>query len=86
MQKWDYLLVLGLYNYQRAKTNFPKAYRITSKGFELVSDFKDRPNNISEEAAVGQFIAQLGEDGWEMTGAGNTNPSVHCLYFKRAKE
>lgn len=84
MQKWEYC-VIGKITNGRLDVSNPVAYRITNKGFELMSDFRNRQKGISELAAVGQFIAQLGEDGWEMTGVGNASEFYHCLYFKRPK-
>ena len=65
--------------------SYPTAYRITNRGFELVTDFRNRPKGAFNETVVGQFIAQLGEEGWEMVGAGNEAAGVHCLYFKCPK-
>jgi hypothetical protein len=83
MQKWEYCVVSGLHS--GTQTRHPRAYRLTRKGYELVKDFELRAG-LSEPDAVGQYIAQLGEDGWEMVGAGNTAELYHCLYFKRLKE
>jgi hypothetical protein len=82
MQKWEYC-VIGEITY--FNVSGAAAYRCTNKGFELLTDFKNRQKGVSELAAVGQFITQLGEDGWEMTGVGNTSELWHCLYFKRPK-
>lgn len=35
--------------------------------------------------AVGQCIAELGEDGWEMSGSANLSAIKHIVYFKRRK-
>jgi len=85
MQKWDYLLVGDISLYDRKPDSRPVVYRITNKGFELVSDFRNKPRGLSDADAVGQYIAKLGEDGWEMSGVGNTSSGWHCLYFKRPK-
>ena len=82
MQKWEYCTIHGLGN---KKTSFPHYYRLTDKGFEPVTDFRKRPKGVSEADAVGHLIAQLGDEGWEMVGAGNVSESYHCLYFKRSK-
>ena len=89
MQKWEYCLLGQVSMPDNGNPSMrvinPAAYRITCKGFEPMVDFKNRPKGISNEVAVGQFIAQLGEEGWEMIGAGKTGDYGHCLYFKRAK-
>jgi hypothetical protein len=82
MQKWEYCVVSQIHS--SSKVYHPKANRITSKGFEPMKDFSYRAG-LTEAAAVGQFIAQLGEEGWEMVGVGNTGEAYHCLYFKRLK-
>lgn len=82
MQKWEYCVIDG---FQGGMTYYPRCYRLTDKGFEFVSDFKDRPKDVSEQDAVGRFIAQLGDEGWEMVGAGVTGDFMHRVYFKRPK-
>ncbi len=85
MQKWEYL-VMGDISLNSGRPDCrPTAYRITNKGFEIVSDFRNKPKGVSDADAVGQYIAKLGEEGWEMTGVGNTASAWHCLYFKRLK-
>jgi len=87
MDKWEYLFIGNMSHSYSGKMSVlaPSVFQITNKGFELVTDFKNRPKNVSEEDAVGQFIASLGEQGWEMTGVGNSSERQHCLYFKRPK-
>jgi len=84
MQKWEYIVVGELsIGYGRVKVDHPSAYHITNKGFELMTDFKDRLKEEYAENLVGQFIAQLGAEGWEIIGMGNTKQLYHCIYFKR---
>jgi hypothetical protein len=81
MQKWEYSRLAGM---TQTFPEYPAYYRMTRKGNELVEDFKKLPKGTSLQDAVAQFIAQLGEDGWEMIGAGTVREgSSHCLYFKR---
>jgi hypothetical protein len=82
MQKWEYCVIAGLHTVEAIESL--KHYRVTKNGFELVTDFKKRPIGVSESDAVGQLIAQLGDEGWELVGAGNTG-YLHTLYFKRQK-
>jgi hypothetical protein len=91
MQKWEYLVIKGFGFSNLSLTggpfaSYPKAYHLTKNGFELVNDFRNRPKDLSEVDAVGHYIAGLGEEGWELTGAGHTQESMHYLYFKRQKE
>jgi len=89
MQKWEYLVVSGMYH------NMETVVKMTNKGLELVKQFIDKelplkyPNNSyppsdvvqSTRDAVAQYIAQLGDEGWEMIGVGNNGE----IYFKRPK-
>ena len=81
MQKWEYLVIGGIRS--TFNTYYPKAYRITEKGRELLTDFKNLPGGTAEEDAVAQYIARLGMEGWEMVATGG-DQSYHCIYFKRA--
>jgi len=82
MQKWEYCVIHGL---SGTIMYHPRCDRMTNKGVEYVTDFKSRPKGASEWDAVAQFIAQLGDEGWEMVGAGTTSDIVHSIYFKRPK-
>jgi len=82
MQKWEYCIIDGQRSIGTAY--HPGYYRVTNIGFELVTDFSNRPKGVSESGAIGQLISQLGEEGWEMVGAGSILAgSSHILYFKR---
>ncbi len=83
MQKWEYCVVSGIG--PSLATSYPAAYRMTARGIEIVMDFKKLPKGASEINAVAQLIAQLGEEGWEMVGSGNTGSGHHSLYFKRLR-
>jgi hypothetical protein len=90
VQKWEYAVILGISAEPGAgsmaswvatfHTHDPRFYRLTAHGAELVTDFKKRPTGVSEVDAVGQLIAPLGDEGWEMVGSmGDT------VWFKRLK-
>lgn len=87
MQKREYMVVQGFYGYGNNSLDVakPRGWRLTDAGRELVTDFKARPKGTTEMDAVAQFIARLGDDGWEMVGAGTMTENSHCLYFKRPK-
>ena len=40
--------------------------------------------SLGDNEAVGRYIAQLGEDGWEMCGT-SENQGMSRVYFKRPK-
>lgn len=83
MQKWEYCVIAGI---KRDRLEFRGFYSVlwhfTSNRIEETKIGKE---NISENAAeVARTIAQLGEQGWEMTGIGQSNyRDEHILYFKR---
>lgn len=78
MQKWEYCTVVGFYiQGGDLETFFPAAMHFTAKGLKIVEIKKP------EHLEVALAIAQLGEEGWEMVGCGNTGAERHCLYFKR---
>ena len=87
MPKWEYSVLRGLFNTSNEwRVMYPRLYRFTGKGAQLVTDFQKRDPILTEQAAVAQMIAQLGEEGWEMFAVANDGSgSSHCLYFKRAK-
>ena len=84
INRWDYLFIGRISADGKMKVLEPSAYRITANGFELITDFKNRPKGISDADAMGSFIAQLGEEGWELTGVAQID-AWHNLYFKRPK-
>jgi hypothetical protein len=83
MQKWEYILVqtLGEDDWE-VRAFFPKAYRLTSNGFELIFECNINKRDAME-SAVASFIAQLGAEGWEMVGTGSVSGRWYCIYFKR---
>ncbi len=81
VEKWEYCVLYGIGPTDKGKlcTYDPNLYRFTSKGYELVTDFKNRTQSITEEISVARVIALLGDEGWELVGIGNG------LWFKRPK-
>ena len=95
MQKWEYLVVKEMK--VDALMRVESVFKMTNKGLELVKQFYDKayfknaghslPGDAVQSVpnAVAQYIAQLGDEGWEMVGGGNVSESSHYLYFKRPK-
>lgn len=62
MQKWEYCVLGGVYyelSNRELRCAYPNLRTLSSQGFELVTDFKDRPKGVSERDAVAKTIAQL---------------------------
>ena len=88
MTKWGNCVLEGVYG--GAHANYPGLYPMTVNGTEVITNFKDRPKNVSESQAVAQMIFQLGEDGWELTfgqyiGDLSSVNSRDYMWFKRPK-
>jgi hypothetical protein len=81
---WEYVLFTGIAGETAGafKTASPRCVWLTKDGPELISDFSDRDQNVSESDAVLSAMADLGDQGWEMVGA----PWNGLLFFKRPKE
>lgn len=65
-------------------TRYPRVSQLTERGFELLTEFKNRPRGVSERDAVAQYIAGLGADGWELVNVSD-NGSYSTWYFKRVR-
>ncbi len=79
MQKWEYALLRGVES--GFHVTYPVFFRLTSRGLERVTDFRKLPEELTEKEAVAMFVAQLGEEGWEMVG-----PAISGdLFFKRPR-
>jgi hypothetical protein len=94
MAKWEYCVLVGVStsrDYTELHTHYPKLIRVTENGTELVTNFKDRPKNITESKSVAQMLFQLGEDGWELVFGQNfgeggiTQHDDTSMWFKRPK-
>ena len=87
MQKWEYCKLEGVTFFPVKVEMQHRLYLITENGLETLKDFSDLRNKNGEDLhnAMGKAIAQLGNEGWEMVGAGTVGGQTHCLYFKRPK-
>ena len=87
MAGWEYCAVAGISqktthldgNPRHLGTYCPAVWYFTSEGVQTV-EIKGR-----EAAEVGRTIAQLGHEGWEMVGCGDTSQTTHTVYFERLK-
>ena len=79
MQKWEYcrLDLLGQFG--------GRFYRLNAGGTQMHVVTRDKSRGEkSESDAVERLIAELGADGWEMTGIAGTDVENECsIYFKR---
>lgn len=80
---WEYVLLTGIAGEPAGafRTATPRCVWLTKDGPELISDFSDRDQRVSEPDAVLAAIADLGDQGWEMVGP----PWNGLLFFKRPK-
>ena len=82
MQRWEYCVVTSVR--VRAGTLDPGRPKL-----ELLTPERLREMPLATGRASGNDVAQavagLGDHGWELVGAVNTDAKVHCLYFKRPK-
>ena len=86
MTKWKYCTITGCKTgsaTHQFDTHYPKITYFTSEGRNTESLGGSRPDGLYEANAVARLIAQLGEEGWEMVGCGNTAEVTHSIYFKR---
>ena len=79
MQKWEYCAI-GSIGSGFSTLSHPHILNFTELGIEEIRINKPESNEVAKN------IAKLGEQGWEMVGAGNTSEGHHCIYFKRPKE
>jgi hypothetical protein len=84
MERWEYLIITGT---SVEGTSYPRAYRVMEQGLQVLTEFKERPRGTSELNAVMAYIANLGNEGWELVtapfGVGDLNDKRWC--FKRIK-
>lgn len=76
IQKWEYCFLEKIGDHNLA-LNFTK-----KDGLEIV-ELKEKTKNYNQ--ILGNTISELGENGWEMVGCGNTGEHTHKIYFKRPK-
>jgi hypothetical protein len=80
MQRWEYCAVLATFRTAYFNPEWVEllSFRVDGVVEKRLED--DRKN------AIASVIAQLGEQGWEMVGAGSAGEGAgHILYFKRPK-
>jgi hypothetical protein len=86
MPKWEYCVLRGFWIGEKgAVSDYPRLYKMTENGLELVKDFKNIPENLSVQQVVAQMVFQLGEEGWELTTQNTANSVTQGLVFKRQK-
>ncbi len=89
MQRWEYCAVGPIKGSVSGEFGYyPHLWQFTLSG--LVKTPIAAKEGVSESEAVAQVIAQLGDDGWEMVGAGPVEGgyqyyNYHIIYFKRAR-
>ena len=78
MQKWEYCVV-GPIN----MISGPKGAKLMGQSIlkAIAGDYADWTGVIPPDATP-HYLAQLGNDGWELVGCGNDGDK-HVLYFKR---
>jgi len=95
MQKWEYCVLKGVMaDIKGLLTSYPRLYRFSATGAELVTDFQQykSTSGASEQNLVAKMIYELGEEGWEMVyGQPNTTHSTQhltdpAIWFKRPKD
>jgi hypothetical protein len=77
MQKWEYCAIVGIRWGQNKKNlwaYYPNLWQFTTEGH--------KETKIADPE-LGKTIAQLGEQGWELTGVGLLKEEQNILYFKR---
>jgi len=89
MQKWEYCAIVGMArNGTNLATATPALWQFTPAGIQSVNlgrkHFAIAGKEFENEAdAVAAAIANLGAEGWELVGVGQTAIIHHLLYFKR---
>jgi len=80
VQKWEYCVIGAVHRLSgdRLLLGDRAGVEHFSAGARAVRAFRSHDE-------LGQAIAQLGDEGWEMVGCGNTGEGSHVLYFKRPK-
>jgi hypothetical protein len=87
MTRWEYCVLTGVAatDDEGFEPALPRLYLFTKDGLELVEAFDDNDEEMTVRDQVARQIARLGNDGWELVGAGTTGGGTgHSLYFKRA--
>lgn len=83
MSGWEYCAIFRV----GKKKGAPKSVSLTLTHFtgdgakitRLADDYEESPDPLA------RAISDLGSEGWEMVGCGNTAENSHSIYFKRAE-
>lgn len=89
MSRWEYCAIIGVWretDQRYPQLRWPALWCFTAEGIQITEIKGD------EATLLGQTIARLGEQGWEMVGCGETGhlgsnggSISHFVYFKRQK-
>lgn len=84
-QQWEYAMIGPFKHDGRMVGHFPKLFRYTSDGIEE-QEIPHSGGSPQQYQVAARLIAQLGMDGWEMSGCGNVGQNLHVIYFKRPRQ
>ena len=86
MQQWEYCYLYGIKAGNPMDTVLPRIASFKSSKPQI--NVRDLGKKIHEDEILGvaETIAKLGEEGWEMVSATNTQGSILTLFFKRPIE
>jgi hypothetical protein len=84
MQKWEYCAIIDV----GGKITGPSIHTKDNSGlfFFTRDGAKSSQFKAKNIESIAQVIAYLGQEGWEMSGCGNTGDAFHHIYFKRPLE
>jgi soluble P-type ATPase len=80
MQRWEYCAIVRV-----SATSGGRLVASTERTVHYFTDHhvKIVKVNADDPDALGLSISDLGVQGWEMVGCGNTGGESHTVYFKR---
>ena len=84
MQKWEYC-VLGLIKDMNRDGLVGYYPRVVFFGLNGIDKNVSLHHEENEQFNIAKAIAQLGMEGWELVGTGDTT-AKHVIYFKRLIE
>lgn len=81
MQKWEYCILGPIV---KSMDGSPKPESMTASK----TTFSKEEKKVKPMGGDGflKYMVQLGLEGWELVGTGNTGTDSHFLYFKRPIE
>ena len=80
MQKWEYCAITHIGSNDRGLIT-----TLDSSTLEAFTTSGVRFTELGNFGEVAQTVAELGMEGWELAGCGNTSEHSHTLYFKRLR-